>query len=83
VAGVGASAIRRNTRTLNSDVRLVRSPRTAAADQKVFEDIFAVATLQGSAATPTGDGPVEIDVVAFDTYEFVMRLAGGAVKKAG
>jgi hypothetical protein len=74
VERVAASAIRRNTRTLDSYGVLVRSPRAAAADEKVFEDIFAVATLQGSAATPTGDGPVEIDVVAFDTYEFVMRL---------
>jgi hypothetical protein len=59
---------------------LVDPPRTASGHQKVFEDVFAFASLQRSSATAARDLPVEIDVVALHTHELITRLALWAVE---
>jgi hypothetical protein len=73
----GAPAPRANG---NLQIGLVGSPRAAPGHQKVFEDVFAFAALQRSAATAARDLPVEIDVVARHTHELITRLAIWAVE---
>jgi hypothetical protein len=58
----------------------VHSPSTASAHQKVFEDVFAFAPLQRSAAAAASDLSVEIDVIALHTHELITRLAVWAVE---
>jgi hypothetical protein len=60
---------------------LPRSARASAANQKVLEDLIALTPLQWSAATPTGDRSVDVDVIAFHSDDLVMRVAGGAVEE--
>jgi hypothetical protein len=76
----GASAIERTGRTASLRMVVSRSPRTASANEKVFEDVFAFAPLQWSAAVAARDLPVELDVIALHTHQLVTRLAGGAVE---
>jgi hypothetical protein len=59
---------------------LVDSPRTASGDHKVFEDVFAFASLQRRTATAATDLPVEIDVIALHAHELVTGLALWAVE---